>query len=110
MTDLLARLESAPEGSRETDGDIALSLGWKKRHKGWAHWTSPDGAENQHVPFFSTSIDAKLPDEDIIEVKFDGEFWWAWDSRSQTVEGAPGMAHTEPLARRIAALRAREAT
>ena len=60
MDTLIAELEAATEGSRELDGKIALSLGWVKHHAGWAHWTTPEGLENRHVPFFSQSLDAAL--------------------------------------------------
>ena len=45
MTSLIHRLETAAEGSRDLDGDIALLLGWKK---------------DQEVPFFTESIDDAL--------------------------------------------------
>jgi len=54
---LIRDLEGATEGSRVLDGKIALFLGWVKHHAGWAHWTTPEGLENQHVPFFSDSLD-----------------------------------------------------
>lgn len=60
LDSLIAELERAAEGLRELDGEIALSLGWVKHHAGWAHWTTPDGLENRHVPFFSDSLDAAL--------------------------------------------------
>lgn len=63
MTDidtLIRDLEAATEGSRELDGEIALYLGWVKHHAGWAHWTTPEGLENQHVPFFSDGLDDAL--------------------------------------------------
>ena len=129
MTDLIARLEAAPAGSRELDGHIALAAGWlveftetkeSNVHWGFWKWTEPGlyglsvdteyhGQEFEvapHVPHFSTSIDAKLPWEDIVTVmKIPGGFVAEHVENHQCFSGE---AHTEPLARRIAALKARE--
>ena len=67
---LIRDLEAATEGSRELDGEIALSLGWVKHHAGWAHWTTPAGLENQHVPFFSDSLD------DALSLVPEGTWYW----------------------------------
>ena len=117
MTDLIARLETEV-GTRELDGEIALLVGWKKRHKGWAHWTSPDGAENQHVPFFSTSLDDALtlvPEgiEWSVERRYSKSFRPAyasiWSPGAKDVDfHANATAATPALALCIAALKARK--
>ena len=129
MTGLIARLE-AEVGTRELDGEIALLLGWKKRHKGWAHWISPDGAENQHVPFFTTSIDDALtlvpegwsvklyihPDESHADVYKLGEVEHGGETLTRTLLAGPldgsVLEGGDAVARAtcIAALKAREAT
>ncbi len=122
MSNLIARLERATESglelfeiSRGLDGELALELGWKRGvGKGWARWTDPNGNTNRHVPFYTTSLDAKLPWENIIESRrltvhriLVPDTWWA---QHETQNGSilQGYGHTEVLARRIAALREKE--
>ena len=67
---------------------------------------TPDGVGNTHVPFFALLLDAKLPGEDIVRVaEQSGPGVWLAAQRS----GELGLAHTEVLARRIAALKAMKA-
>ena len=59
-------------------------------------------------PRHSTSLDAKLPWENIVAVMTDGTVWKATHFDEEQQEYFEAVAHTEPLARRSAALRARE--
>lgn len=119
MDNLIAELEAATEGSRDLDGEIALSLGWVKHHAGWAHWTTPEGLENQHVPFFSDSLDAALtlvPEGWVWHVQIDYEL----PGRANLYNAVPGGKDDPPvhvqadgatpvLALCIASLKARQA-
>lgn len=114
---LVARLESAESGSRELDAEIYASV-----HEGWepggifAGNCREIGNPGQFVvcPHYTTSLDAALPGENIVEVRqhlvgpdqgkwtaahIDGhnDLWWM-------------TAHTEALARRAACLRALAST
>lgn len=116
---LIRDLEGASEGSRELDGEIALLLGWVKHHAGWAHWTTPEGLENQHVPFFSDSLD------DALTLVPEGwgwlvEVWQREESWAQVVRRPEGStkpsgvfegaeAKSPALALCIAAIKARRA-
>jgi hypothetical protein len=104
LDDLIAKLEAASEGSRELDEAIgeALLNGRERNPKPYGAW-----ADLQ--PEYSTSLDAGLPDERIVQVHgmqrgkvtahalLPGEHF-----TTVAAEGA-----TEPLARRAAALKAR---
>ena len=118
---LLQQLDSATGPDRELDGEFALFLGWKRVGKGHAHWTNPAGKSNQHVPFFTDSIDDLL---DLMREKLPGwniaNFWDAadpknrpWcgcslrrDERYKVVSGKG--ANTLPLALAIAIVKALE--
>ena len=113
---LIERLESAPEGSRELDGEIALLLGWKKTIDGFynSRWKDPAGQLQGNIPpAFTTSIDAALT------LVPEG---WRWDigpwddqiraeiwnhTEDETKEQYCGFASTPALALCIAALKAR---
>lgn len=109
--DLISKLEQAEEGSRELSDEIALAAGWET-DKGW--WRAPGEAhyDSTMPPDFSRSLDAKLPGENIVQVRRltggsgDGKRWEArhWDGKQRHY----ATAKTEPLARRAAALKARE--
>lgn len=71
LSDLIARLEAAKEGSRELDREIALIAGWKRmwsedRGHGGFYWKDgPNNCtrtqeDNEHPPLYSTSLDAAL--------------------------------------------------
>lgn len=112
MNQLIAELEAAPVGSRELDAKI-----WNAIY--------PHAAVKVLLvdhPLFSTSLDAKLPWENIEEVGlFDivpgeplGEVWEAWHRYPPTDDSTVGdrimgAGHTEALARRVAALKAHQA-
>jgi hypothetical protein len=93
LNNLTARLEAAPEGSRELDLKIR-------------HAVEPYNFSNPH---YTTSLDAKLPWENIVAVNYEhvSGNWMAAHLGEKTVTW--GIGRTEPLARRIAALRARTA-
>lgn len=124
MEDLIKRLEEATEGSRELDAEIALLVGYtherqSRERRPW--WRDPQGRRigfdswSDRPPPFSTSLDAKLPWENIVEMAWHetvpgeplGEVCEAWHLNRETGKRAMGAGHTEPLARRIAALKAR---
>jgi len=112
MNDLIARLEAAPEGSRELDAEIAVAV-WPKladyapdTKRGPGHWISPkDGpvyAEN-----YTTSIDDALtlvPEGRRFKVGRDD------DGTGYASVGGPRivMSATPALALCIACLRTRE--
>ena len=99
LTALIERLEAAEEGSRELDGEIAVML-----KPGF--YPSSDIAEKGAAPY-TTSLDTKLPWENIRHVGHDHESrnWMAAHVGPKNTIW--GIGKTEPLARRIAALRAK---
>ncbi len=100
MKDLITRLEQVTEGSRDLDVEIVWALG-----------------HTNEIPHYTTSLDAKLPGENIRGVSapapgegWEGtwrEFWEAWHC-NEDGKYFLGKGHTEALARRGAALKARE--
>ena len=124
--DLITRMEQAPEGSRELDALCHQSatgcLGHILRNETtseasfWISKASPstdmddaDWCINERVlPHYTTSLDAKLPWENIVYVMKLGES--RWETRHQNESGLSyedGIAATEPLARRLAAMKGR---
>ena len=111
--DLIARLEAATEGSRGLDYRIAEASGWLYRgdeefKEYGCNWFAPGISKGWQLPLFSTSLDAKLPGEDICEItrlSLNPLRWEAWQFGMEFC----GTAHTEALARRIAALKAMKA-
>lgn len=135
---LIERAKSAPEGSRELDAKIwasackfedftehGLAEGWEARFEAqedgsvycYAFNKTSDEYHRQGrkpAPRFSTSLDAKLPGENIARVhKCDHGGWIAEHEVGMTnLQGWPvgsllvGDGKTEPLARRAAALKA----
>ena len=132
MSDLIKRLQEAPEGSRGLDNQVALAVGWvrlspsqiKRRHGGWIHPsdTRKDGSFNYPTDLdslhgtdiwrdpspYTTSIDAALPGEDIRVVTMLCDGMWEAQAFDKNGNYQIGEANTEALARRIAALKARE--
>jgi hypothetical protein len=110
LADLIARLEAAPEGSRELSDTVAVAAGWNHQpnvtHN--FHWRSPEGYSRPDRPAYTTSLDAKLPDEEIVEVKRMADGTWIAVAMG-TDDEYESEAYTEPLARRAAALKARAA-
>lgn len=122
MDKLIAELEQATEGSRELDGPIFRfyimpDTDWETNKELW--WPCEvTFCERFNVPEFTSSLDAKLPGENIAMViaptRPDSD-WVVWhfiernddDLRPRVVIA---RANTEPLARRAAALKARQAT
>jgi len=58
MTDLIARLEAATEGSRELDYLIHCALGWIDHDQGG--WTRGDETTGEGWPAYTSSLDAAL--------------------------------------------------
>ena len=102
VLDLIARLEAAlTEGSRELDGLIAVLIR--------PGFYPSVGIAEKDAPHYTTSLDAAVPGENIVEMyrfgpdlKFRVRHSWG-DGRS-----AIGEHKSEAIARRIAALKARE--
>ena len=66
-SELIEKLESASEGSRELDAEIAFALGWKDKEvhvgmgHGWKHWyTDTRGNTRYALPNWSSSLDAAI--------------------------------------------------
>lgn len=127
LSDLIARLEAAKEGSEEISREIAEAIGWRQEYVGddsrgyfvprYAVWFDPSNARKeagQLYPPFSQSLDAALTlvpadRNTILKIYEPGEhvaFCLPKDGgRSETWT----KAATPALALCIAALKAREA-
>ncbi len=119
LSELIAKLEAVEEGSRELDIDVHVTLAQTIHPE--AVYTEGDdvfvadvyedglpvcyGLASDNAPHHTTSLDAALPWEVIHRVEY-------WDRRWQAVAktGEIGTGRTEPLARRIAALKAKDAS
>ena len=110
LPELIAALE-ATEGSRQLDLTIErlavgnVPLHWRVGSQGAILGGFDD--VNECIPHYTTSLDAKLPGENIVrsEIIFGG--WWRATHLGKKGRHE-GRAITEPLARRIAALKAME--
>ena len=114
MNDLIRRVETEPP-SRELDALIAVELGWRAVGADPLNDTcrNPDG-EWGELPFFTSSVDAGVPDENIIMASHnlktikEGTQWIAWHFVKGSGESILGRHPTsEASARRAAAMRAR---
>jgi len=106
---LLSDLQSATAGSRELDARAALAVGWVHQPN-VAHnfkWRDPEGFDRPNIPHYTTSLDSKLPGENIVQVHYDGDNWIAYH-RGEDFGSFIGIGRTEALARRAACLKARE--
>lgn len=111
---LLDRLQSASEGSRELDFEIYAAKENCKVFSTAHNWLwqmkAADGrvriVNAVDIPDYTTSLDAKLPGEDIVHVYERSDGRWAAIQRHGE-EWAD--ANTEVLARRCAILKAKEA-
>ena len=125
MSDLIARLEAATEGSRELDYKIALTQGWtlqKMKGDRKPYWREP--GETQYYmrstygpPHYTTSLDDAMtlvPEGCDVDLQTRKRYCsiYRWDdSRGYGVPlGSTCDAETPVLALCIAALKAREAT
>lgn len=107
MKSLIAKLEQASEGNRELDVEVAWAIG--------RPGSQIPGHTNE-IPHYTTSLDAKLPGENITQVALHdvvegeplGAVWEAWRTDPKTGHQTMGAGQTEALARRIASLKARE--
>jgi hypothetical protein len=114
---LITRLEAAAEGSRELDAEIAAREGIQSRPRRDSRGRSKgrEWLEDSHggvsawrrePPPYTQSLDAKIRGEDIHRVeRVDTDSGYLWTAYQRHEFGA---ARTEILARRIAALKARE--
>lgn len=112
IADLIRRLEAATGPDRSLDAQIAIDIGYRVPNQDKLEPWMIDAHLLEHVPRYTGSIDAALPGEDIVTMyKIPNGF------RAEHCEVNPdgtfkcysADAKTEPLARRIAALRARAA-
>ena len=123
MTDLLARLESAGEGSPELDGMIWCAINGKKYIRGFEaipgcnqvrYIGSSDTIECvADVPHYTTNLQDALglvPEGWFGEVRFGKITNWAWVRRdNETPRIESNNVATPAIALCIASLRAREA-
>ena len=110
---LIERLVAATEGGRELDLAIHRFVVASKSAPGLEQFKSafPNPDELSH---FSTSIDAAIPGEnieavalhDVVEGEPLGTVWEAWHVDPETRKRTMGAGYTEPIARRVAALKA----
>lgn len=114
MTDLIADLAAALEGSCGLDYRIHEALGWQDNDEcGWSKPATGERTADTGWPHYTTSLDAKLPGENIEQMAWHevvpgealGEVCEAWHLDLKTGKRTMGAAHTEPLARRIAYLK-----
>lgn len=112
MTDLqalISKLEQVEEGGRELDLQIermivgSVPLHWRVGSGGVILSGFDDVSES--VPRYTTSIDAKLPGENIHGTQRLPGGWRAYHC-DEDGNSAYAFAKTEPLARRLAALKA----
>jgi len=111
MKDLIAKLEAATEGSRELDVGISGAIGWAINDDGlWANASHPTRLRAQIPGNFTRSIDAALPGENIVYAEKSMTEDGKWLARQLMDDGTAlgAYGHTEALARRIAALKARD--
>ncbi len=118
MTDLqtlIARLEAASEGSRELDraihlvffADFIKERGMVEDGDGWR---DPGYGAIAPPQDYTVSLDAALPGERIVSIRKCDDALWLADALDERGHAHFGEGKTEALARRIAALKAREAT
>ena len=114
MIDLIHRVETEPP-SRELDALIAVELGWKAVGADPLNdiCRDPDG-EWGDLPFFTSSLDARIPGENIIMSRRglktikEGTQWIAWHYVKGSGESIMGTHPTsEASARRADAMRAK---
>ena len=122
--DLVAHLETVRGGSRSLDWIIhVIVLGqpqltradWhvnfhQDKRDTMVRWYSESDGKwlDQHLPFYTTSIDDAIPDEDIVlSQRTENGRWAALHSMGPDAGSIEGTGHTEALARRTAALKAR---
>lgn len=118
MTDLHAlieKLEQATGPSRELNREIGSALGYVAFDICTDLLGNPFGSPEDAFPNFTGSIDAALPGESIRKVeriRSNGgkAVWMAVQDGVGIQCGFEGYGSSEPLARRIAALRARLST
>jgi len=107
MKNLIEKLEAAPEGSRELDLDIFLVLNTRLR------FTRKELADEHSkllmgVEHWTTSIDAKIPWENIWLVVCGDDGFWSAMTINPSGRNTEGHGHTEALARRVTALKVHE--
>ena len=107
MNNLIHRVETEPP-SRELDALIAVELGWRAVGVDPLNdiCRDPDG-RLEELPFFTSSLDAKLPNENIIFVSYTDVDGWCARHYENTLHYGHHLT-SEASARRAAAMRAKE--
>lgn len=115
IDDLIGALESAPAGGPEFDRMVAFQLGLPLGEsdqmiklllfEGYS-WDIISELVKSENPSFTTSLDARIPGENIVLAMLSGKRG-QWAAVHRSIGGTDFMAWaaTEPLARRAAALR-----
>lgn len=116
IDDLVARLEAAEGRDLKLNAELAKLAGhkvhsdelWIEVH----NLMEPDYAALAPLPDYTGSIDTALPGENIVLVQFG--YWrigagWRAIHADKNKNPTEAIAHTEALARRLAALKARDA-
>lgn len=100
--ELIAKLEASTEGSRELDADIARRIGTTVT-------VIPSGPIDYrtglYIKRYTTSLDAKIPGENTTRMTICRGIYWA-HNLTEDERLTVAYALTEPLARRIAAIKA----
>lgn len=120
LQSLIASLEAATGPDRELDAEIAEHIGIRFRtrraangkSKGREWFVDAHGGIEEwaaHPPHYTASIDAALPEEMIREMWISPQSgkYHVLNRSSESSRAVEGIGHTEALARRIAALKAR---
>ena len=109
MADLIHRVETEPP-SRELDALIAAEFGWTAVGSDPLNdlCRNPDG-EWGELSFFTSSVDAKLPDENIVFVSYtEADGWSARNYEDKDTVYCGYHLTSEASARRAAAMRTRD--
>ena len=123
MSDLIARLEAATEGSRELDADILALSDYRstKAYRGWIMMQAKGAARDDRTyllrfaPHYTTSLDAAMTmvpeaDDRCLEITIYCTGTEVDLAYGNYLQSGLSWAKTTPIALCIAALKAREAT
>ena len=112
MKSLITKLEQAEQGSRKLDVVIWHFVETRFQRSDQEGWSIvPRGnrtvKDDVFAPSFTTSLDAKLPGENIVSSYVNVARWTAWHVGPEAnAKQVMGTGHTEALARRSAAFKA----
>ena len=113
---LIAELESAPSGNTALDARVHFGFRIATQRsldtaalllKQGVDWSTVEAVLDEQIPLFTTSLDANLESEEItFTVRSAKHQRWAAMQKAQCGEEVLAWAATEPLARRLAAIKA----